>query len=248
MEGLTGRHRGRRPWKLTARVRARVLAATRRPPPDGTTHWSCRTTPTRFCLRTHRLHRPVPRRYQRKSSKISNRCSSSTMNLPSSRVTTPMTVASGPRRPASSPGSTRGIVENPRQEQFRCLERLPGASVAQFGIRQQVRSDGKVVVGPHRLSQGARWLDDQQVSATSSRLGDERLLGFAVLKRTDRRVNLRLLRAKVGLASLGRIGSCQRPGLATLGEHSPQPQPDLLFLLAPHLNRRSFSLGRSPSM
>ena len=42
MEGLTGRHRGRRPWKLTARVRARVLAATRRPPPDGTTHWSCR--------------------------------------------------------------------------------------------------------------------------------------------------------------------------------------------------------------
>ena len=42
VEGLTNRHRGRRPWKLTARVRARVLAATRRPPPDGTTHWSCR--------------------------------------------------------------------------------------------------------------------------------------------------------------------------------------------------------------
>jgi len=42
VEGLTNRHRGRPPWKLTARVRARVLAATRRPPPDGTTHWSCR--------------------------------------------------------------------------------------------------------------------------------------------------------------------------------------------------------------
>ena len=42
MEGLTGQHRGRQPWKLTARVRARVLAATRRPPPDRTTHWSCR--------------------------------------------------------------------------------------------------------------------------------------------------------------------------------------------------------------
>ena len=39
---LTGRHRGRRPWKLTVRLRARVLAATRRPPPDGTIHWSCR--------------------------------------------------------------------------------------------------------------------------------------------------------------------------------------------------------------
>lgn len=42
VEGLTGRHRGRQPWKLTAQVRARVLAATRRRPPDGTTHWSCR--------------------------------------------------------------------------------------------------------------------------------------------------------------------------------------------------------------
>ena len=35
VEGLKGRHRGRRPWKLTAQVRARVLAATRRPPTDG---------------------------------------------------------------------------------------------------------------------------------------------------------------------------------------------------------------------
>lgn len=42
VEGLTSRYRGRAPWKLTSRVRARVLAATRRPPPDGTTHWSCR--------------------------------------------------------------------------------------------------------------------------------------------------------------------------------------------------------------
>ena len=42
MEGLTNRHRGRLPWKLTSRLRAHVLAATRRPPPDRTTHWSCR--------------------------------------------------------------------------------------------------------------------------------------------------------------------------------------------------------------
>jgi len=42
VEGLTSRYRGHAPWKLTSRVRARVLAATRRPPPDGTTHWSCR--------------------------------------------------------------------------------------------------------------------------------------------------------------------------------------------------------------
>ena len=42
VEGLTNRHRGRPRWKLTVRLRARVLAATRRSPPDGTTHWSCR--------------------------------------------------------------------------------------------------------------------------------------------------------------------------------------------------------------
>ena len=42
VEGLTNRHRGRAPWKLTARVRARVLAAARRAPRDGTTHWSSR--------------------------------------------------------------------------------------------------------------------------------------------------------------------------------------------------------------
>ena len=42
IEGLTSRYRGRPPWKVTAQVRARVLAATRRPPPNGTTHWSCR--------------------------------------------------------------------------------------------------------------------------------------------------------------------------------------------------------------
>ena len=42
VEGLTNRHRGRPRWKLMVRLRARVLAATRRPPPDGTTHWSCR--------------------------------------------------------------------------------------------------------------------------------------------------------------------------------------------------------------
>ncbi len=42
VEGLKSRHPGRAPWRLTGRVRARVLAATRRPPPDGKRRWSCR--------------------------------------------------------------------------------------------------------------------------------------------------------------------------------------------------------------
>ena len=52
VEGLTSRYRGRPPWKLTAQVRARVLAATRLPPPDGSRRTSAATA---------RSPRPAPR-------------------------------------------------------------------------------------------------------------------------------------------------------------------------------------------
>src|SRR3972149_11218933 len=42
LAGLFSRHRGQPPTKLTARLEARVLWATARPPPDGSTHWSTR--------------------------------------------------------------------------------------------------------------------------------------------------------------------------------------------------------------
>ena len=42
VEGQTNRHRARPRCNLTVRLRARVLAATHRPPPDGTTPCSCR--------------------------------------------------------------------------------------------------------------------------------------------------------------------------------------------------------------
>jgi transposase len=42
LDGLRGRHRGRKAWVLTARLRARILAWTRKAPPDGSTHWSTR--------------------------------------------------------------------------------------------------------------------------------------------------------------------------------------------------------------
>jgi len=44
-EGLSGlhtRHRGRVPKALTPRMEGRILSWTRRPPPDGSTHWSTR--------------------------------------------------------------------------------------------------------------------------------------------------------------------------------------------------------------
>ena len=40
--GLYARHRGRPPADDTARLEARVLAWTRKPPSDGSTHWSTR--------------------------------------------------------------------------------------------------------------------------------------------------------------------------------------------------------------
>ena len=42
VDGLDTAHPGQKPSVLTARMRARILAATRKPPQDGSTHWSCR--------------------------------------------------------------------------------------------------------------------------------------------------------------------------------------------------------------
>lgn len=42
VNGLRSLHLGKEPSRLTAEVRAKVLAKTREAPPDGSTHWSCR--------------------------------------------------------------------------------------------------------------------------------------------------------------------------------------------------------------
>jgi transposase len=41
--GLAARHRGSKPTVLTPRLQARILAWTRRAPPNGATHWSTRS-------------------------------------------------------------------------------------------------------------------------------------------------------------------------------------------------------------
>ena len=46
VQGLTHAYPGRKPWKLTARVRAPMLGASRRPPPNRITHRSCRLLAT----------------------------------------------------------------------------------------------------------------------------------------------------------------------------------------------------------
>jgi transposase len=42
IRGLRGRHRGSKPRVLTPQIEARILSWTRKPPTDGTTHWSTR--------------------------------------------------------------------------------------------------------------------------------------------------------------------------------------------------------------
>ena len=46
LPGLSARHRGRKAWVLTPRLRARILAWTRKPPTDGSTQWSTRKLAT----------------------------------------------------------------------------------------------------------------------------------------------------------------------------------------------------------
>jgi transposase len=42
LAGLDSRHAGRKAWVVTPKLEARVIAMTRRPPVDGSTHWSSR--------------------------------------------------------------------------------------------------------------------------------------------------------------------------------------------------------------
>ena len=42
LEGLSTSHPGRKAYRLTPSLRAKILNATRKKPSDGATHWSCR--------------------------------------------------------------------------------------------------------------------------------------------------------------------------------------------------------------
>jgi transposase len=42
LDGLYARHKGRKPAADVDRLEAKILSATRKAPPDGSTHWSCR--------------------------------------------------------------------------------------------------------------------------------------------------------------------------------------------------------------
>jgi transposase len=53
VEGLAGRYRGNSPTVLTPQLEARILAWTRKPPPDGSTHWSTRKLAKALKLSSH---------------------------------------------------------------------------------------------------------------------------------------------------------------------------------------------------
>ena len=71
LAGLYSRHRGQPATKLTPKLEARILAATRRAPPDGSTHWSTRKLGKHLRLshmmvaRVWAKHRLKPHRLER---------------------------------------------------------------------------------------------------------------------------------------------------------------------------------------
>ncbi len=57
LDGLETHRPGQPPCKLTARLRAKVLNATRRKPTDGSTHWSCRKLAKHLRISKDLVHR-----------------------------------------------------------------------------------------------------------------------------------------------------------------------------------------------
>lgn len=57
LDGLETHRPGQPPVKLTVRLRAKVLNATRRPPADGSTHWSCRKLAKHLGISKDLVHR-----------------------------------------------------------------------------------------------------------------------------------------------------------------------------------------------
>jgi transposase len=57
VNGLDTNHPGQKPFKLTPGLRAKVLAATRRKPTDGSTHWSCRKLAATLEISKDLVHR-----------------------------------------------------------------------------------------------------------------------------------------------------------------------------------------------
>lgn len=57
LDGLDTAHPGQKPSVLTVRLRARILSATRKPPRDGSTHWSCRKLAAALGVSKDAVHR-----------------------------------------------------------------------------------------------------------------------------------------------------------------------------------------------
>ena len=57
LDGLDTNHPGQKAYKLTPALRAKILAATRKKPDDGSTHWSCRKLAAALSLSKDLVHR-----------------------------------------------------------------------------------------------------------------------------------------------------------------------------------------------
>ena len=71
LAGLYSRHRGQKPFRCTPQMEAKILNATRKPPTDGSTHWSTRRLAAKLGVshmmvaRVWNKHRLQPHRLER---------------------------------------------------------------------------------------------------------------------------------------------------------------------------------------
>ena len=100
------------------------------------------------------------------------------------------------------------------------LAALAAVAGEQLGVGEQIGRHRESVGGLGDRERTGR-LDDQQIAASHGGLSDESLLRFAVLERSNRSVDLRLLRAKEMRAAFCSISPCECPLLCARAGRFP---------------------------
>ena len=105
------------------------------------------------------------------------------------------------------------------------FERLLGAPISEFRVRQQIGCRGRSPLGPVRRCRRRGRLDDEQVPSARGGLRDQAPEHLAILERGDRRVDLRVLCVEVVGSPLRCVRPGQRPVNMALREHVSEPFP-----------------------
>jgi hypothetical protein len=107
----------------------------------------------------------------------------------------------------------RGMVQDLRQKQFGRFDGLLGATVAKFGVREQIWCEWDRFVGGGGHGKRAGRFNHEKVASANSWLRNERFLSIPVVERVEWSVDFRVLRSKEVRTEFSRIGASQGPCL-----------------------------------